>query len=105
MSKIIKKRVRWTASAASDVVGYKVYWSKEANGTPDYNANNVQVDGTQVVFPDDAPTFPVADEDNYILGVAAIDDVGNESDMAVTPPVPFDFNAPDAPSAVITENI
>ena len=105
MAKIIKKKVSWTASTASDVEGYKVYWSTEANGEPDYDADNVEVSATQVIFPDDTPTFPVAEEGNYILGVAAVDDVGNESDMAVTSPVPFDFNAPDAPSNVIVENI
>ncbi len=77
MAKVVKKKVSWTGSVATDVVGYKVYWSKEANGTPDYSSANATVNGNQVIIPDVTSSFPVADEINYILGISAIDDVGN----------------------------
>ena len=106
MSKIIKKKVSWVASVASDVVAYKMYWSLAANGAPTYDSESVQVNSskTQIIIPDDVPNFPIGIEDNYILGISAIDDVGNESDIAVTPSVPFDFDAPDAPSGISVAN-
>jgi hypothetical protein len=102
MAKIIKKKVSWNPSSATDVVSYRLYWSTESSGAPDYSSDYKEVDSsvTQVIIPDETPTFPIAIEDNYILGVSSVDDVGNESDIAMAAAVPFDFNAPDAPSDI-----
>jgi hypothetical protein len=103
MAKVVKRRVRWTASASTDVVGYKVYWSLEADGDPDYGSPNVQVSSNQIIIPDDAPEFP-EEEGVYVIGITAVDDVGNESDM-VTATAPFDFLVPDSVSNVVIENV
>lgn len=107
MSKIVKRRIRWTASTASDVVNYKVYWSLQAAGNPSYTSDNVATAAgkTSLILPDEAPTFPTATEANYLFGITAVDDVGNESDMAITPTVAIDFLAPTPPTALVVETI
>lgn len=103
MAKVLKRRVRWPASNAVDVVGYKVYWVV-GGGQIDYSSENfVQVPAnvSQIAIPDQIPALADV-EDDVTIGVSAIDDIGNESDVtSVT--VPFDFAAPDAPANVVVE--
>ena len=102
MARVRKKKVHWHASNGSGVVGYKLYWAvgKEVNYDSDFaEVGNV----TQVVLPDDIPSFPVLAGD-IALGVVAVDHIGNESDMAKLS-APFDFSAPDAPTGLTVETI
>ena len=103
MAKVKTKKLTWTDSTAQDVVGYNVYWNREADGNPDYTDTPVSVTGTGVFIPDDIPSFPLEDI-SFIFGVSAIDDAGNESDIALTGAVPLDFIAPDAPTNVSVVN-
>ncbi len=98
MAEVIKKFFRWEASTSPDVVAAIVYVSAP-NGAVDLNspqwrfeAGTPQFDTRTVVIPDDLPGFP-QQEATYELGVQAVDDVGNLSDMSVIIS-PFDFDAP-----------
>lgn len=100
MAKINPKRLTWDPPLPeSDVVGHRVYVAKEGE-TLDYNSLSALVDMPmlEIILPDQFPNFPLADA-NYNIGIAAVDDVGNESDMTLVS-VPFDFAAPAAPTGV-----
>jgi hypothetical protein len=102
VAKIKKRRLRWKASASPQVVGYKLYWS--SNGGVDYNSNSVKLGNvTEIVLPDDVPDFVHLDGP-IELGIAAIDEVGNESDL-VTLKTPFQFAVPHAPSDLWLETL
>lgn len=105
MAKIIKKTISWTASTASDVVSHKVYTAKEVDGVS-YNSPNVEVPmpDTQIILPDAFPSGTFGEDTNYLIGITAVDDVGNESDM-VEVSAPFDFIAPDAPTGVTVSDL
>ena len=102
MARVRKRKIHWNASNSLGVVGYKLYWAvgKEVNYDCDFaEVGNV----TQVVLPDDIPSFPILAGD-IALGVVAVDHIGNESDMAKLS-APFDFSAPDAPTGLTVETI
>lgn len=98
MAKIVKRSISFGASSAPDIAGYKLYWSV---GSPvDYTSTNADIGNkTTVIIPDDVPSFPLV-EAQVNIGITAIDDIGNESDM-VTATAPFDFDAPDAPTNLV----
>ena len=95
MAKIKKRKLRWNASPSTQVVGYKLYWSE--GDSVSYNSNFVKLGNvTEIVLPDDVKAL--ADTDGPIeLGIAAIDEVGNESDL-ITLKLPYQFKIPQAPS-------
>lgn len=96
MSKVKDYTITWTKSTSVDVVGYKVYYVPETE-TLNYSSPNIEVGNVDAVkIPADVPDFPLIDG-IYQIGLSAIDDVGNESDIAVKT-VPFDLVAPDAPT-------
>lgn len=97
MAKIKKRRLCWKASASSQVVGYKLYWSE--NNVPDYNSNCEMLGNvTEVILPDGVPSFePKAGPITF--GVTAVDELGNESDMVLLA-VPYQFNVPKAPGGL-----
>ena len=102
MARIRKRKICWNSSNASSVAGYKLYWAvgKEVN----YDSNFAEVGNvTEVILPDDVPSFPVVAGD-IELGVVAIDHIGNESDMTKLS-ASFDFTAPDAPTGLAVETI
>jgi len=104
MAKIVKRKISFEAAAAPDVQGYKLYWSVGEGTLLDYTSENADVGNvTDVIIPDDIPTFPLAD-DIINIGVTAYDDVGNESDMS-TISSPFDFTAPDAPTNLVVTTV
>lgn len=100
MAKIRKRILRWTASASSQVVGYKLYWAE--GDTVTYDSSCVKLGNiTKIVLPDDVEEFspqngPVA------LGVSAVDELGNESDL-ITVSAPFQFSIPIAPDRIWLE--
>jgi hypothetical protein len=84
------------------VVGYKLYWAvgKGVNYDSDFvDLGNV----TEVILPDDVPSFPI-DEGDIELAVVAVDHIGNESDMTKLY-APFGFTAPDAPTGLKVETL
>lgn len=102
MAKIKKRKLRWKASESQQVVGYRLYWAED--GAVDYNSpfsalGNV----TEVVLPDGVDGFfpkggPVE------FGIAAIDELGNESDLVVFQ-APYQFNVPLAPEELWLESL
>lgn len=101
MAKIVGKKVKWVASTAADVVAHKVYVCPEGT-TMDYNTPAAQVNmpTLEYVLPG---VFNMSVEQNYQVGISAVDDVGNESDI-VKVTIPFDLVAPTAPSGVQVVN-
>ena len=102
MAKIKKRKLRWKASESQQVVGYRLYWAEGEDvgySSPSVALGNV----TEVVLPDEVDGFapkggPVS------FGVAAIDELGNESDMA-TFAAPYQFNVPLAPEELWIESL
>ena len=94
MAKINRRKLRWSPSDSPQVLGYKLYWA--VGGKVDYDAEHHTIGNvTEITLPDDVPMFPCANGP-IELGLTAVNEVGNESDM-VTLSVPFQFSAPNAP--------
>ena len=95
LAKIKKRKLSWNASASAQVVGYKLYWS-EGDGV-DYDSNFVKLGNvTEIVLPDDIKAL--AEINGPVeIGIAAIDEVGNESDL-ITLKLPYQLKIPQAPS-------
>ena len=91
MSKIRKYKMSWKASGSKHVIGYKLYWSRGTSVSYDSNFINVG-DTTKITF---YPDYFLA-EGCVMLGVAAIDKDGNESDIT-TLSEPHYFEIPKAP--------
>ncbi len=101
MAKVRKIRVRWSASTGSNVVGYKLYWAVGGGVNYDSDFNEVGK-RTEVILPDEVPSFALVAGD-IELGVTAVTEIGNESDMAKFS-LPLDFTAPDAPMDIVIES-
>ena len=102
MAKIKKRKLKWAESGSSQVVGYKLYWSE--NGTLDYNSECVMLGNvTEVVLPDDLKSFKPG-SGPVKLGVTAVDELGNESDM-ITLNTPYQFNVPQAPDEIYLQKL
>jgi len=102
MAKIKKKRIRWQPSASIDVTGYRFYWSNQ--GEVDYNSNFAELGNiSEIILPDDVSSFPL-ETGNIELGLSAINQAGNESDITKLS-VYFNFTVPDAPSGVEVEDV
>ena len=102
MARVRKRKVHWNASNGLGVVGYKLYWAvgKGVNYDSDFaDLGNV----TEVILPDDVPSFPIYAGD-IELAVVAVDHIGNESDMTKLY-APFGFTAPDAPTGLAVETL
>lgn len=100
MAKIRTRTIKWNASKATDVAGYKFYWNLP--GMPvDYATNFVDVGNkTEIKVPDEVTGLPADYEGDLVVGVSAYDTTGNESDIAKAT-FPLDFAAPDAPTGLI----
>lgn len=100
MAKMKKRRLRWKASESQQVVGYRLYWAE--GGEVGYDSPFAALGNvTEVVLPDDVKGFshkggPIE------FGVAAVDEVGNESDLA-TFKASYQFNIPQAPEGMWIE--
>ncbi len=102
MAKIRKRRIRWSGSHGSKVVGYKLYWAVDEGVNYDSDCSEIG-NVTEVVLPDNVPSFPLV-AGTIELGVTSINEVGNESDMTKLS-TPFEFSAPDAPRDLVVEPI
>ena len=102
MAKMKKRRLSWKASNSSQVVGYKLYWS--AGGGVGYHSSCVRLNNvTEIVLPDDVASFTPANGPME-FGITAIDELGNESDMA-TLFAPYQFSVPEAPQDLKMETM
>ena len=113
--------VAFPASPSTDVVGYRFYYRQV--GTPDPGDPGAtppippgEADDGNLSYNDASAEIPlssVSEDGNVVVdlgalelpsidgelrvGLSAIDDAGNESDIGPTVDVPFDSVAPDAP--------
>ena len=102
MAKMKKRRLSWKASKSSQVVGYILYWS--AGGGVGYHSTCARLNNvTEIVLPDDIPSFTPANGP-IEFGITAIDELGNESDMA-TLFAPYQFSVPEAPQDLKMETM
>jgi len=101
MARAGTKVLEWNPSPSTDVTTYWVRASDESVPIT-YDTEHVDVglvtsaDLGQLANDGYAPL--VNADGKYNLGVSAIDDLGNESDIAVKPAVPLDFVPPEAPT-------
>lgn len=99
MAKIKPKTISWNPSESDDVAGYRVY-HKPADGNPfDYGDPFVETPANEITAPDDFPEGAFSAETEYLIGVSAVDDMGNESDIAEVSS-PFDFIPPEPPTGL-----
>jgi hypothetical protein len=100
VAKIKKRRFRWHPSSSPTVIGYKLYWSEQAG--VGYHSDCAFIGNvTEVILPGQVTSFPEAGRP-VELGITAVNEIGNESDMA-TFAVPFQFSVPDPPSSLSLE--
>jgi len=100
------KRIWWEAVAASDLVGYKVYWAKApADFSYDLpNVKEVSKETTEIIVPVDLPAEQFEQDVNYNIWVTSVDDQGNESDPLLLVGQ-FDFTPPPKPATGGVEDL
>jgi hypothetical protein len=102
MAKVRKTQITWDAVDSPDVAGYKLYWA--VGGGVDYDSESYEVGNvTNVILPDDVPSFPLVAGDIEI-GVTAVNQRGNESDISVFS-APFNFTSPKAPGNIMVRDL
>jgi hypothetical protein len=102
MGRIKQKKLRWEPAAGEGAAKYKLYWSE--NGTLDYASSFAEVGAvTQLILPDDIPAFPRI-AGNLELGISAVNQAGNESDITRINAY-FDFTVPEAPKSLVVEDL
>jgi len=100
MAKVKKRRLVWEPSTSPNVIGYKLYWAEE--GEVNYDSPCAMIGNvTEVVLPEQVPSFPMV-RGSIELGITAVNEVGNESDMMIFA-APFQFSVPDAPTSPAVE--
>ena len=101
MSKLQSMVLRFPESSSLDAVGYTLYIEPEGvevthNSPGYYLVNFVTVDN--IVETDLSGIDGISTMDGvYNIGVATIDDAGNESSLSTMDSVPLDFVAPNPP--------
>ena len=96
MAKVKKRRLVWEPSTSPNVIGYKLYWAE--GGEVNYDSPWAMIGNvTEVVLPEQVPSFPIV-KGSIELGITAVNEVGNESDMMIFA-APFQFSVPEAPTS------
>jgi len=103
MAKLVGLKIKFQASASPDVVTNKLYYV-ESPAVVDYDSPFVDVGNVK-----DESGFVIVDlaqylsglEGRYNIGVAAVDDAGNEADMSKANDLPLNFLAPESVGAII----
>ena len=94
MAKMKKRKLRWKASDSQQVVGYRLYWAED--GAVGYDSPFAALGNvTEVILPDEVEGF-LPKGGPIEFGIAAVDELGNESDLA-TFKASYQFNIPLAP--------
>jgi len=102
VAKIKKRKLKWSTSSSSQVIGYKLYWSE--NGAVNYDSKCVTLGNvTEIVLPDDVDSF-IPGGGPVEFAVTAVDELGNESDM-ITLKAPYQFNVPKAPEDLYLQKL
>lgn len=98
MAKIGSKTLSVVPSESPDVVGYKLYVETSTSELT-YDSESFDL-GTQTSV--DLSSIPalLSKDGVFHIGITAVDDAGNESDMSVVMNVPLDFQAPLPPIGV-----
>ncbi len=102
VGKARRKKVSWKPSTSTDVSGYRLYWAmgKQVN----YGSQYIELGNiTDVTLPDDIPSL-IQQAGNLQLGVTAINQSGNESDMTTLSAF-VDFRLPEAPQDLEIESL
>ena len=100
MARVRKRAVRWEPS--TDATKFRLYWS--THGPVGYDSEFYEVENkTMVVLPDEIPSFPKI-VGNIELGVTAVNEEGNESDIAVAR-VYINLTVPETPKDVKVEYV
>jgi hypothetical protein len=96
-----KKRLSWGSSSSPDVAGYRLYWA--VGRGVDYGAEHADIGKvTTILLPDDIASFPHV-AGRVELGVTALSEHGNESDMMVVA-ADLDLRPPAPPKDLRLEN-
>ena len=96
MAKVKNRRLLWEPSTSPNVIGYKLYWAEE--GKVNYDSPCAMIGNVaEVILPEQVPSFPLV-KGAIELGITAINEIGNESDMMKFA-IPFQFSVPDAPTS------
>ena len=100
MAKVTDKFFNWGPSTAADLATYKVYAARTGEGIS-YDTPAVEVGNVTRVYigalANQGYEPLVNAEGEYDLGVSAVDNMGNESDIVILYAVPLDFVPPVAP--------
>ena len=104
--KIRTVKIAFPPSKSTDVEKYRMYYV--ATGTPlDYGSPYIdlpnQLPESDGLLRFDAYALEVFTDGHYDIGITAVDDGQNESEMSLMVNVPFDFIAPDAPGPITIE--
>jgi hypothetical protein len=101
LGRIRQKRIRWEPSASNDVIGYRLYWSR--NTKVDYDSDHVDLGSmTEAILPDGVPSFPLF-AGEIKLGISALNSAGNESTITEISAY-FNFLVPEAPEIIAIED-
>jgi len=96
MARMKKFKLSWKPSESDLLVGYKLYWS--INGPVNYSSNSIKLSKiNELDMPDIVVRRALSGESIY-LGISAVDEMGNESDIR-TLSEPYNFSVPQAPES------
>ena len=111
MAILVPTILKFTPSTSPDVTGYALYIRKASDGAVNETDEfgNYVAARFEVVPPTpgegekaqiDLASIPgmITEDTTYNIGLAAIDDVGNESSLEMLTDVPLDFAAPNPPT-------
>ncbi len=102
LGRIRQKRIRWEPSRSQDVIGYRLYWSRDAR--VGYDSDHVDLGNVnQVTLPHGVPSFPLV-EGEVQLGITAFNAAGNESAITEVSGH-FNFVVPESPKGMVIEDV
>ena len=102
MAKLQRKKISWESRSSSTVLKYRLYWA--AGDKLGYDSDYIELKNTtQVLLPDAIPALPKKGFDIQV-GLSAINDAGNESDITMLD-ARLDFSVPDAPRNLKVEDM
>jgi len=94
LARLRKKTIRWERPAISAPQKYRIYWAAGEN--VGYDSEHVDLgDVEEAMLPDAIPSLPANARQVY-LGISAVNESGNESDITTLRDC-LDFSIPEAP--------
>ena len=95
MAKIKRLKLSWKPSASEQIVGYKLYWSKD--DTINYDSDFIELGNVCEVIIPDVFKYPPPQNISLRLGISAFDIAGSESDIVILTEN-YQVTVPKAPS-------